>query len=362
MVEDDDDWNAWRVSTALRQLLVAKHESFRHAEAAFVNFKVFTLNMVRELSPDDRSELIRQIVKTWKHHQWATTGLTTILQEFFQAVTHSPLPPGPVRSAESARLSVREEKHGNGGRDARSTLAIGGAMTMEMSRLIETLDAVASVLGEDRYKLILAAILQSENRMAESVAFAHEALQLADKVELDKEFEPDKTWLENGKEKREGPQRTVKDAKVQLRNLLMFRLIGWAMGFDNLAALENRFPSGSAQLRAQLLNAIPKIRNGFVKELTGGKEVRAVLLEGMKKPKCRKLDDAENTNNQDAHEADVQQTGSTVLDTKISDVLDPVVQERSSSSHSRPRYVVAPLSLHESRDLLAPWRVHLHFQ
>lgn len=178
--------------------------------------------------------------------------------------------------------------------DAATALHQGSQATEVMLALINHLDAAEELLGSQRFQDILVHVKVCDARAADSVASLAKALALADEVPLP---EDDLSLPED-----ERPRKILKNAKLALRNALLWQCIGWAKGLDSQEALAKRFPAfkDAAQTRAQLINGFSKIRDASAKLLTGAE--RALPLNGgkPKRPKGSVARSSASASNNDA--------------------------------------------------------------
>ena len=205
------------------------------------------------------------IPKRTVHFNEEAVSLTPLPKSSFNSTTSSnPLPPPTIRFPR-AGLHVNAETAGlfpayyaeasaaaaaamtAGTVDAATWLYQGEHVTEVAKDLIKDLDTAKGLLGADRFKDILIHLQMSDSHSAYSVACSAKALALADEVPLP----PDDLSIPE----EERPLKILKNAKLSLRNDLLWNVIGWAKGLDSQQALERRFPAfkDTAQTKAQLL-------------------------------------------------------------------------------------------------------------
>lgn len=314
-LEDDNGGNKWAVSPALRQLL-EKQDNLRHAEGILVNRKVHTICDLRDMNAQDQEAMCKDVEELFtKFFRWNTTGVPAAIKDLFQEA-RSPQKAGRVRPnseavryhppgaigdrvhsanrvqalsvpiADTARIFPQFTAQKNaaaaaGRTDAASVLLVGTHSTEVVIVLSKDLDAARDLLGAERFKDVLRNLEFGEEYAAKCAACTAQALALADEVPLPAE---DESIPEEQR-----PRKLLKNAKLALRNALLWRCIGWAQGLDSQEALEKRFPAfkDAAQTRAQLINGFSKIRDSTAKLLTGLE--RAVPLGGTKpkRPKAK---------------------------------------------------------------------------
>jgi hypothetical protein len=290
----------WAVSSALREVL-EHNANLRHAEPLLLNRKIYTLQDLREMGDDDETALLTEIVHHWTALRWNIAQLPAQLKSLLQEVrsttpgTGTPHTPGPIQRASEAALfrpagrgaaltgsndaetlfpkffsHFRTRQCASNSRncpDATSALLSPGlATTLAVCELIQDLQPARGLLGETRFRAILRQLQMSEMYAAESAACTALALQLADEVPVKKETEE-----ESKRPIEERPLKLLKNAKLRLRNSLLFRVIGWAQGIDSKQALEDRFPKlrDAAQTRAQMIKAFSNMRDRVAQFLTG---------------------------------------------------------------------------------------------
>ena len=304
------------VSPLLRHLL-ERTANLRHAECCFVNRKIFRTTDLADMNLQDIGNLTNEVKEIWTALRWNTSRLSGLIVSLFEEAKSMPSKTQDVFAHASVSLSheslsgmscshnirnadtlLRFSKYFSQSSaavpeqfDSASAVNHGQNVSEVMQSLVKHVDAAKHLLMKDRFERIIEQVQVSDAHAAESAAALARALEIADEVPLP----IDEPLLSDER----NPRKILKNAKLSLRNVLLWACIGWAKGLDSLEAVENRFPQNrqAKDTRAQLLNGFKHLRQTVSMQLTG--QDHTVPLAGSK-PKRPKRDSIEKETSQHA--------------------------------------------------------------